>query len=67
MERFKTQSNARLNALTLAGTRHFAIFHGTRGRGFIPPPSRFAPDWGRGLIKKPARFLSRDEAVDTRV
>ena len=53
--------------LTLVGTRHFAIFHGTRGRGLMPPPSRFAPNWARGLIKKPACFLSRDEAVDTRV
>ena len=41
--------------LTLVGTRHFAIFHGTRGRGLMPPPSRFAPNWARGLIKRKQR------------
>ena len=28
--------------LTLAGTRHFAILHGTRG--LVRPPSRLAPE-----------------------
>ena len=53
-----------VNILTLAGTRHLAILHGTGG---MRPPSRLAPDWARALIQKPAYCLSRDKAVDTRV
>ena len=35
--------------LTLAGTGHFASFHGTRG--WYDPPCRFAPDWARASRK----------------
>ena len=52
--------------LTLAGTRHFTILHGTGGGG-VATPSRLAPEWARAPIKKPACCVSRDEAVDTRV
>ena len=53
--------------LTLAGTRHFAILHGTSRGWCDPPPSRLALDWAWALIKKPACCLSRDEVVDNRV
>ena len=59
--------------LTLAGTRHFAILHGTRGGGGVMRlPSRLATEWDRALlcsvtVSVTACFLSRDEVVDTRV
>ena len=31
-------------SLTLAGTSHFAILHGTRGGLVRPPPTRLAPN-----------------------
>ena len=34
------QENADGNMLTLAGTRHFAILHGTGGGGGVRPPPR---------------------------
>ena len=33
-----------MRVLTLAGTGHFASFHGTRGGGVVRL-SRFSPDW----------------------
>ena len=40
------------DGLTLAGTGHFASFHGTRGGGVgTTPPCRFAPDWARASRK----------------
>ena len=49
------------NFLTLAGTGHFASFHGTRGGGWYDPPCRFAPDWARASRKKRACSSQRDE------
>ena len=37
--------------LTLAGTSHFAILHGTGGGWYDPPPARLAPNWARGSQK----------------
>ena len=48
-------------SLTFAGTRHFAILHGTGGGRVMRPPSRLAPEWARAPIQKPACCLSRDE------
>ena len=48
--------------------RHSTFRHPSRhrGGGVMRPPSWLAPEWARAPIQKPARCLSRDEAVDTR-
>ena len=50
--------------LTLAGTGHFASFHGTRGGVGTTPPCRFAPDWARASRKKRACSSPRDKEID---
>ena len=50
--------------LTLAGTGHFASFHGTTRGGGYHPPCRFAPDWARASRKKRACSSPRDEEID---
>ena len=54
-------------SLTLAGTRHFAILHGTGGGGGYDPPRVWLLSELEHRFKKPACCLSRCEAVDTRI
>ena len=58
-----TLMNAK-DLLTLAGTRHFAILHGTRGSDATPLAFGSCVSWS--CDEKTACYLSRVEAVDTR-